>query len=210
MPRTGRRPGPTDTRSDVLAAARRLFAEKGYDGTTIRAIARAAGVDPALVHHFYGTKEGVFVAAMELPFDPGTALGRILEGGVDGIGERFARFFLSIWRNPESRAPFLGLIRAAMTQEQAATMLREFVSTALVGRAAAELGVPRLGAELAASHLVGMALLRYVIRVEPLASADEETVIALVAPTIQRYFTTNGASRGDTEQNRPRGTREVG
>lgn len=188
MPRTGRRPGSTETRSQILEAARQLFGEKGYERATIRGIAEAAEVDPALVHHFFGTKEQVFVAAMELPFESAEVLPRVLEGGADGAGERAVRFFLSIWREPEARAPFLALLRGASTNEQAAAMMREFVSSALLGRVAEELGVPRLRATLAAGQLIGLAILRYVVRVEPLASADEEEVIALVAPTVQRYF----------------------
>ncbi len=188
MVRTGRRPGATETRAEILDAARRLFGEKGYDAATIRGIAREAQVDPALVHHFFGTKEQVFVAAMELPFEPAEALPRVLEGGIDGAGERAVRFFLSIWRDPDGRAPFLALLRGAATNEQAAAMMREFISAALLGRVAEELDVPRLRITAAASQLIGLAMLRYVVGVEPLASADEEAVVAMVAPAVQRYL----------------------
>jgi AcrR family transcriptional regulator len=175
----------------VLEAARRSFAERGYEGTTVRGIARLADVDPALVHHYFGGKEQVFVAAMALPFDPSAVVPQLVAGGTEGVGERFVRFFLGVWSDPDSRDPFLGLLRSATTHEQAATMMREFVSSALLGRLAEALGVPdaRLRAELAASHLIGLALLRYVIRVEPLASADEDEVVAHVAPTVERYLT---------------------
>lgn len=186
----GRRPGKGDTRGAILAAARRSFAERGYDGTTVRGIARDAGVDPALVHHYFEGKEQVFVAAMSLPFDPAETLPALAAQGMDGLGERFVRFFLSVWREAATREPFLGLLRSAMTNEQAASMLREFVRTAMVSRVTAVLGVEdaELRAEVAASHLVGLALLRYVVRVEPLASADEDDVVAMVAPTVQRYL----------------------
>lgn len=189
MARTGRRPGTTDTRAEILDAARRLFGDNGYDGTTIRAIATAAGVDPALIHHFFGTKERVFVAAMELPFDPAVEVPKVLEGDPDALGERFVRFFLSVWREPAGRAPFLAVLRSATVNEHAAAMLREFVSTALLGRVAAGSGTPRLRVEAAAAQLIGLVMLRYVVRVEPLASADEETVVATVAPVVQRYLT---------------------
>ncbi|MGH8869103.1 MAG: TetR family transcriptional regulator [Actinomycetes bacterium] len=187
----GRRPGHEDTRGTILEAARRSFAEHGYDGSTVRGIARDADVDPALVHHYFGGKEQVFVAAMALPFEPSVVVPQILGDGPDGVGERFVRFFLGVWGDPESRDPFLGLLRSATTNEEAATMMREFVSRALLGRVADALDLPdaALRVEASASHLIGLALLRYVIKVEPLASASEEEVVALVAPTIQRYMT---------------------
>jgi AcrR family transcriptional regulator len=187
----GRRPGSADTRGEILAAARSEFATRGYGGTSMRGIARVAGVDPALVHHYFGGKEQVFVAAMELPFDPSIMLPQTFAGDRRGLGERLVRLFLSVWREADSRAPFLALLRSATTSEPAAAMMRSFVTEALVGRVAGMLDVPdpELRCELAASHLMGLSLLRYVVKVEPLASADEEHVIAIVAPTIQRYLT---------------------
>jgi AcrR family transcriptional regulator len=188
----GRRPGAADTRGEILAAARTEFADNGYDGATIRGIARAAGVDPALVHHYFGAKEQVFVAAMELPFDPSVELPKVLSGDPARLGERATRFFLSIWSNADSRAPFLALLRSATTSEAAAAMLRSFVASALIRRVAAGVGeVPdrELRIALSASHLLGLALLRYVIKVEPLASASDDEVVAIVAPTVQRYLT---------------------
>lgn len=188
----GRRPGAADTRGEILSAARAEFAERGYDGATIRGIARTAGVDAALVHHYFGGgKEQVFVAAMELPFDPGAALPQVLAGDPELLGERFARFFLSIWGEADSRAPFLALLRSASTSESAAAMLRAFVEQALLGRAVAQLPPApdrSLRMTLAASQLLGMALMRYVVKVEPLASATEDEVVALVAPGLQRYL----------------------
>jgi AcrR family transcriptional regulator len=187
----GRRPGGGDTRGEILAAARQQFATLGYDGATIRGIARAAGVDPALVHHYFGGKEQVFVAALELPFDPTVVLPRLVSGDPAALGERFTRFFLSIWSNPGTRAPFLALLRSATTSEAAAAMLRSFVARVLLARIAAGLDdVPdrELRITLSASHLLGVALLRYVIKVEPLASATDDEVVAIVAPTIQRYL----------------------
>jgi AcrR family transcriptional regulator len=187
----GRRPGATDTRGEILAAARTEFADNGYDGATIRGIARTAGVDPALVHHYFGGKEQVFVAAMALPFDPAVELPKVLAGDPGQRGERATRFFLSIWSDADSRAPFLALLRSATTSEAAAAMLRSFVQQALLARVAATVAdVPdrELRIALSASHLVGLALLRYVIKVEPLASASDDEVVAIVAPTIQRYL----------------------
>ncbi|MQA85053.1 MAG: TetR family transcriptional regulator [Streptosporangiales bacterium] len=190
MARTGRRPGPTETRGEILAAARRLFGDLGYDGTTIRGIAREAGVDPALVHHFFGTKERVFVAAMEFPFDPEDIVPEIIEGPRAELGERFVRFFVRVWGDPQSRSGFLALVRSASSNERAAAMLRQFVTSALLARVAEHTGLPRLRMELAAAQLMGIALMRYILKVEPLASADDDEVAALVAPVIQHYLGT--------------------
>jgi len=178
-------------RERILQAARDEFAERGYDKTTMRGIARAAGVDAALVHHYFGTKDDVFAAAIEVSFEPATVVPQILGQGAAGIGERLARFFIGVWENPASRAPLLAIIRSALTHEAAAKVLRGFVLRRLLERVAGELDVPdpRFRAELAASHMVGIAILRYVIRVEPLASADPEEIIRIVAPTLQRYLT---------------------
>ncbi|MCM2393794.1 TetR family transcriptional regulator [Streptomyces albipurpureus] len=175
----------------ILEAARTEFAERGYDKTTMRGIARAAGVDAALVHHYYGSKDDVFAAAIEVSFEPALAVSEILGKGTDGIGERLARYIIGIWENPVSRVPLLAIIRSALTHDAAAKVFRGFVLRRLLGRVAAELEVPNpeFRAELAASHLVGIAILRYVIQVEPLASADPEEIIAMVAPTLQRYLT---------------------
>ncbi|MFF7497409.1 TetR/AcrR family transcriptional regulator [Streptomyces rubiginosohelvolus] len=181
--------GP-DARTRILEAARTEFAERGYDKTSIRGIAKAAGVDAALVHHYFGTKDEVFAAAVEVTFEPALVLPAVLGGDPDGLGERLARFFLSVWEDPGTRTPLLAILRSAVTHEAAANVLRDFVLRRLLERIAAELDVPdpTLRAELAASHMLGIAMLRYVVRAEPLASADPEDIIAMVAPTLQRYL----------------------
>lgn len=184
----GRRPGRTETRETILAAARELFAEKGYDGASLRAIARAAGVDPALVHHFFGTKEGVFIEAMRFPVDPAVLLPRIMAAPPERLGETMARTFLSVWRDPERRAPILAMLRSAMTNERAAVLLREFLGSALFARAGAATDVPQLRLQAAAGQLIGMMILRYVLCVEPLASASEDEMVELVAPALQGYL----------------------
>lgn len=188
MARPGRRPGPTETREAILAAARELFGERGYDGATIRAIAGQAGVDPALVHHFFGNKEQVFVATMRVPINPAEAVSTIAEGPREEVGERVVRYFINLWRDPDGLSSFLGLVRSAMTNERAAAMMRQFLGQTLLGRLAAALDVPPLRAEAAMSHMIGMTLMRYVLRLEPLASAGEDEVVGIVAPVIQRYF----------------------
>ena len=191
MVRGGRRPGNSGSREAILEAARAQFGQLGYEATTIRGIARAAGVDPALVHHFYGSKEQVFVAATQLPVDPAVLAETLVAGDLDGIGERLARAFLGLWENPATRPPLLALIRSAVSTEHGATMLREFITSAVLTRlaAASDQPEPTLRATLCGSQLVGLAWVRYIIRVEPLASADPDTVVAAIAPTLQRYLT---------------------
>jgi AcrR family transcriptional regulator len=191
MARTGRRPGAGGTREAILDAAREHFAEHGFSDTSVRAVAARAGVDPALVHHYFGTKDGLFAAAMELPIDPAAVLPVLLEPGLDGLGERLVRFFLSVWDEPAPRTRIQAILRSALTHEAAAALLRDFVTREIFGRVAAAVDAPdaRLRASLVGTQLVGLGVLRYIVRVEPLASADPDAVVAAVAPTIQRYLT---------------------
>ncbi|GLZ06377.1 TetR family transcriptional regulator [Actinomadura sp. NBRC 104412] len=184
----GRRPGPTETRDAIIAAARDLFAEKGYDGASLRAIARAAGVDPALVHHFYGNKEGVFVAAMRFPIDPSRLVPRILGTTRDRLGETMVRVFLEVWRDEEKRASLVAMLRSAMTNDQIAVMMRQFISSALFAKAAEIHGIPLLRINAAVGQMIGVALLRYVIKVEPIASATEDELVELLAPAVQLHL----------------------
>ncbi|MEU9110046.1 TetR family transcriptional regulator [Streptomyces xanthophaeus] len=179
------------TQERIRLAAREVFAERGYDKTSVRGIAKVAGVDPALVHHYFGSKDELFAEAIEVSMEPALVVPAILGEGPDGIGERLARYFLGIWENPASRAPLLAVMRSALTHEAAAKVLRGLVLRRVLERIAADLKVPdpTLRAELAASHMVGIAILRYVVQVEPLASADTEAIVAMVAPTLQRYLT---------------------
>lgn len=187
----GRRRGNSGSREAILDAAKAEFARVGYQAATIRAIARGAAVDPALVHHFFGSKEQVFVAATELPIDPATVVPAILAGDTATAGERLTRMFLSLWENPATRPPLLALIRSAVSTERGAAVLREFITSAVLARIVAGLDQPdpQLRAALCGSQLVGLAWVRYVIGVEPLASADVDVVVAAVAPTLQRYLT---------------------
>jgi AcrR family transcriptional regulator len=186
--RPGRRPGLTDTRGEIIAAARKIFADKGFDKATIRGIAREAGVDPALVHHYFATKEGVFVAALRLPADPSTVIPLILQGPRSEIGERLARFVLTMTASAEAREPVLALVRSATTNEQVVVMVREFLTRAIMDRVGQGLGVSPLRMEVAFAQMFGVVVLRYVLRLEPLASVDIEELVELLAPTIQRYL----------------------
>jgi len=197
--RRGRRPSGEDTRGAILVAARTEFAARGYDGTTLRGIARAAGVDARLVHHYFdGGKEEIFVAALDFPVRPQDIVTAVVAAGPDGVGERLVRTFLGLWDHPEGRTRITAVIGAALVNEAGARMIREFITRELLGRIAAQLTVdrPELRATLAASHLVGIAMVRLVVGVEPLASADPEEIVTLVAPTIQRYLTGEDPTAG--------------
>src|SRR5260370_30231755 len=135
MARTGRRPGPGGTRERILAAARSDFGKTGYEGTTIRGIAAQAKVDPALVMHYFDSKDGVFRAAMQFPVDPSQFIPKLLAPGLDGLGERLARFLVETWDSPAG-SPFLGLIRSVVGNEDAAAQLRGFVTREGLGRRA--------------------------------------------------------------------------
>jgi AcrR family transcriptional regulator len=191
MARTGRRPGDSGTRQAILQAAQEAFCEHGYDRASIRAIAHQAKVDPALVHHYFGTKQRLFVAAVQFPFQPAEVIDRLLGGDPGTVGERLVRFILRIGEDQANRDAVIGLLRSAATTEHAATLLREFASEAIIGWMAADLDPPnpRLRPTLVASQLIGLFMLRYIIKVEPLASASVEEVVAAVAPTVQRYLT---------------------
>ena len=190
--RTGRRPGNPDTREAILAAARAAFAERGFDGASIRAIAADAGVDPALVHHYFGTKDQLFLAVMNSPIDPRELLPRVFAGDRDRLGERLARTFLGVWDSPAGAAG-VAMLRSGMTNDWTARILREFLVTQILRRVLTHLGLDPaeapLRTSLVATQLAGLAMIRYVLKLEPLASAPPDTVVAAVAPTIQRYLT---------------------
>lgn len=188
--RAGRRRGNPDTRGQILEAAREVFGDRGYDGASMRGIAARANVDPALVHHYFGSKEGLFAASIDVPFAPEEIATSIAEAPAASRGERMARTFFAVWEDPVRRAPTLALFRSAMTHETAAALLRQFARRVMVARVAPALTGPNaeLRAEAAASHLIGLALARYVIKVEPLASASVDALVELIAPVLQRYL----------------------
>jgi AcrR family transcriptional regulator len=186
----GRRPGGPDTRGEILAAARESFAHKGFAGTTIRAVAATAGVDAALVHHYFGSKDDLFLAALEIPIDPRTVVPEVLGHGVDGAGERLLRVFLAVWENPQARLPLIALVRASLGEAGAVNLLRDGMLRMVFGPVAAMLpgDRPERRVGLVASQLIGLAVGRYVLELEPLASMTPDEVVATVAPTVQRYL----------------------
>jgi AcrR family transcriptional regulator len=193
--RRGRRPAGEDTRAALLDAARETFVEQGFDGATVRAIAARAGVDAAMVNHWFGSKEGLFAAAMQIPIDPTALVDELLAGGLDGLGERIVRRFLQVW-DASRGDPLIAIIRSVSSHEQSARMMREFITKVLFGRLAQVLRLdrPDLRAALCGSQIVGLAMMRYVIRLEPIASADPDTVVSAIGPTLQRYLTGSAGS----------------
>jgi AcrR family transcriptional regulator len=187
----GRPPGGSNSRADILAAARAEFEDQGYDAATMRAIGRRAGVDPAMIHHYFGNKENLFLAAMDLRISPDDVVNAIASGPKEQLGERAVRTFLRVWGEPSLRGPLLALLRSAMTNNVAATLLRQFITRILLGRMEAVFGgLPdsRLRAEAVASQMVGLGILRFVVKIEPLASASEDELVELMGPVIQGYF----------------------
>ena len=198
----GRRAGESRTREAILDAARRRFGEQGYDGATIRAIAADAGVNPALVHHFYGTKERLFAAAMQLPVVPSDIITLVLGAERDRLGDEFLPrigevligTMLQAWDVADIRTAFLGLLRSAATSEQGVIMLREFVTSTILASLIQVAGLgdgaeSRYRAALVASQVIGLGFARYVLGLEPLASATTEDLVAAIGPTMQRYLT---------------------
>ncbi len=189
--KSGRRPGGPDTRQDILDTARAEFAARGYENTSMRAIARSAGVNAALLHHYFGTKDQLFLAALDFPLRPSELVAEALGGERATVGERVVRFAFGLLENPASRERALAVLRAAATNEQMARLMRGFMQREVVGPISAALDVPepKLRAELAMTQIVGLIMGRYVIAVEPLASAPVDELVPLLAPTLQRYLT---------------------
>ena len=192
MARTGRRPGNQDTREAILGAAREAFAERGYDRASIRAIATRAGVDPALIHHYFGTKDQLFLATVNAPIDPGEILPRVLSGDPDELPERLIRTFLAVWDHPVTGPAAVALVRSGLQHDWSARMLREFLTSRVIRRVIAHLELDPaeapLRGSLVATQMIGLVMIRYVLKVEPLATASPETVAAAVAPNLHRYL----------------------
>lgn len=188
--RGGRRPGESSARADILEAARAAFAEHGYDRATIRDIAARASVDPALVMHYFGSKEALFTEALELPIRPSEVLARGMAAGRDQLGSTIVRTFLESWDAPETRVRLMAMLRSALTNEAAMGMIRDFLVREVFSPVTEALGVSdaQFRATLVGSQLVGLSVLRYIGRIEPLASASVDDLVAAVGPTVQRYL----------------------
>jgi AcrR family transcriptional regulator len=188
--RRGRRPGGADTRAALLAAARLEFAERGYEGATVRRIAERAGVDAAMVNHWFGGKEALFAASIDLPISPAQIREQVVPGDPEQLGARIVERFLTIW-DASGGGPLAALIQSVAGHEDAARMLREFIKNVMVVPVVSVVAPdqPDLRGALVGSQIVGLGMVRYVLRLEPLASADHATVVAAVAPNLQRYLT---------------------
>jgi AcrR family transcriptional regulator len=192
MARTGRRPGKQDTREAILEAARKAFGERGYDGASIRLIAAGAGVDPALVHHYFGTKHQLFLDAIQAPVDPMQVLPQVLAGGPDGFGERLVGTLVRICDSTAGGA-VAGLFRSAVGNELIARMMRDFFLRQIARRVVKGLNLDpaegQVRTSFVFSQIAGLIAARYIIKVEPLASLPPEAVVAMIGPTVQRYLT---------------------
>jgi len=190
-PRTGRRPGTTTTREQILDAAHRLFMKRGYQGSTMRAIAKEADVDASLIVHFFGNKLTLFSEAVEWPFDPEVEMPKLFADGRRNVGRNAVRLVISIWEQQGTRDPVLTMLEAAITDPGAAEILGEFIRHPLFSPMLDRLGSdrPELRANLISSQFVGLGLARYVLKFEPLASATPEQVVDWIGPNIQRYLT---------------------
>lgn len=191
----GRRPAGADTRAEIVEAARKEFAERGYAATSLRGIARSAGVDPALIHHYFDGKQHLFAEVMAIPIDPVAIITRLVATPPERLGETMARTFFAIWDTPEGRLRFLGLFRSAMTHEEAARLIREFLAAEVFGRVARAMGGPDRPADeadlrggVAAAQMIGLATLRYVVGYPAVAEASVDELVALLGPTLQRYL----------------------
>lgn len=189
--RTGRRRGNPDTRGDILEAARSEFAENGYDGASVRGIAARAGVDPALIHHYFGSKEKLFAKAIDLPFTPERVVATIIEAPPSERGARMVRTFLSVWEQPAARTPMLAMLRSAMAHESGAVLLRQFALKVMLSRLRHAFPGPNaeLRAEGAVTQLLGLAIARYALRIPPVATASVDELVELIGPSLQKYFT---------------------
>lgn len=187
----GRRVGDSGTREAILAAARDQFAAKGYGGASLRTIAAAAGVDTALIRHFFGSKDDLFAATLHVPEEVLQHMLRALDGPSDRLGERMVDMYLRLWEDPATAGPILAVARSAISSDKAADRLRNILGAVVFRGALTHLAADDADVRvaLAGAHLMGVALARYVVRVEPLTALDRDTLIAMCAPAIQRYLT---------------------
>lgn len=190
-PPKGRRPGATSSRQAILKAAQQLFADKGYDGASVRQIAEKAKVDPAMINHHFGSKEKLFTACLDVPLDPKSHIEQALSGSRDGLPERLLTRFLSLWDSPHGTAA-AAVLRTSMRHEWSAKLMREFVIKRAMGPIMDSLEFPPDEANwrvnLVASQLLGLVMARYILKLNPIASQSHEDVIAAIAPTIGRYL----------------------
>ena len=195
----GRRPAGSDTRGDILVAARRAFAERGYEATSLRGVAREAGVDPALVHHYFRSKSDLFFHAVigdieaesEQRIHPAEIIRGILEGPAEEMAERWTLAFLRIWDRDGAGERLVSMLAAVAVGDEVRGTVLEFLEREVFAPIAQAVAPDRaeLRAQLAASHVMGLAVARYVARLPHLASMSTEQIAALTAPNLQHYLT---------------------
>ncbi len=187
----GRRPGKPDTKAEILAAARSEFAETGYDGATIRSIAARATVDPALVMHYFGSKEQLFAASLELPVNPATMMRSVFEETEGDVGATLVRTMISVWDTDVGSSQLIAALRSATSVGPMHDTVREFIHRSIVQGLAAEISGPEadLRASLAASQLVGLLVGRYMLALPALEEASVEELASAIGPIIDRYIT---------------------
>ena len=189
--RPGRPAGDTGSRGAIEEAARRLFAEAGFAKTSVRAVAKSAGVDPGLVRHYFGTKEELLRAVVVLPVDPEVLVSAVAAGGADGAGRRLATVIVGLLHDSERIALLTAIIRAAATEPEGAAIVRDVVTGQVLEPLVAALGVdnPRLRGSLIASQVVGFFMGHQVVGLVGLTGADDTTLVEALAGTLQRYLT---------------------
>ncbi|WP_458316226.1 TetR/AcrR family transcriptional regulator [Mycolicibacterium brisbanense] len=189
--RPGRPPGPSDTRERILASARELFARNGIDKTSIRAIATDAGVDPALVHHYYGTKTQLFAAAIHIPIDPMTVIGPLREVPVEQLGHTLPSILLPLW-DSEMGKGLIATLRSILAGGEV-SLLRTFLQDVIIAEVGPRVDNPpgsgRTRVQFVASQLFGVVLARYILELEPFKSLSVEQVVETIGPNLQRYLT---------------------
>jgi len=191
-----------DVRDAVLDAARAAFHARGYARTSVKAVAAAAGVTPDVVGKYYKSKDKLFAAAIKLPFDPANSIPTLVAPGLDGMGERLTRLTMETLGDPETRSDLVALARMGASAGKAGGGLKSFVEQDIVDRLAGVIGVPdaRLRANLITSYLLGVAINRYVVKLDPIASLSEDEIVRLVAPTIQDWLTPTRPLPGSNSQ----------
>jgi AcrR family transcriptional regulator len=189
--RPGRPPGTSDTRERILATARELFARNGIDKTSIRAIASGAGVDPALVHHYFGTKQQLFAAAIHIPIDPMQVLGPMRETPVEELGLKLPSLLLPLW-DSELGAGFIATLRSLLAGSDVSlvrSFLQEVVSVEVGKRVDDPVGSGRIRVQFVASQLVGVVMARYILELDPFKSLPVQQIAETIAPNLQHYLT---------------------
>ncbi|WP_067656075.1 TetR/AcrR family transcriptional regulator [Nocardia harenae] len=189
--RSGRRPGSSGARAAILEAAKKRFSEHGFDRTSIRAVAGDAGVDPALVHHYFGSKRQLFAAVVELPIDPEVVMEVFGAVPLDQLGATMVRILVTLW-DSELGSAAVAVLRTLVAGTDPGLARSFFVEVALERvrsriATASDDGSGRVA--LVASQMLGVLVARKVVELEPLASMPVEAVVAAVGPTVQRYLT---------------------